>query len=68
MPGRTAVPTVVPALGVVVRVALQRANWPRTKSLSVAVVEVEERVSAVKLEKHSPPRLMAGSLRLTPPS
>ncbi|WP_235506505.1 hypothetical protein, partial [Terrabacter sp. Root181] len=53
VPGRTAVPTVVPPLGVVVSEALQRANWPRTKSLRVAVVDVEDRVSAVKLEKHS---------------
>ena len=57
VPGRTAVPTVVPPLGVVVSEALQKGELARTKSLRVAVVDVEDRVSAVKLEKHSPPRL-----------
>ena len=62
-----AVPTVVPALGVVVGVALHCANCPRTKSFSVAVVEVDERVSAAMLEKHSSARLTKHR-RLTPPS
>ena len=55
VPGETAPDAVSSALGVVVIDALHRANWPRTKSFSVAVVEVDERVSAAKLEKHSPP-------------
>ena len=54
------------AEGVVVSVAVQLANCPITKSFSVAVVEVEERVSAAMLEKHSSPR--PSSDRLTPPS
>jgi hypothetical protein len=54
-----------PTLGVVEMVAPQTANWPRTKSFSVAVVDVDERVSDAMLEKHSPPRLNAE--RLMPP-
>ena len=42
-----------PALGVVVSVAVQLANCPSTKSLRVADVDVDERVSAETLEKHS---------------
>ena len=65
VPGETAWRR-APALGVVVSVAPQTANWPRTKSFRVAVVEVDERVSEAMLEKHSPPRLKAD--RLMPPS
>ena len=41
-------------------VATQLPKLPRTKSFSVAVVEVEERVSARKLAKHSFATLEAG--------
>jgi hypothetical protein len=44
----------------------QTANCPSTKSFSVAVVEVEERVSEATLEKHSPESPSVE--RLTPPS
>src|SRR5690349_5347520 len=37
----------------VVRPGTQFANCPMTKSLSVAVVDVDDRVSATMLEKHS---------------
>ena len=50
----------------VVMFGLQVANWPRTKSFSVAVGDVEERVSEATLEKHSPARPSVE--RLTPPS
>ena len=42
--------------GVVDISALHWANWPITKSLSVAVGDVEERVSETRVAKHSPPR------------
>ena len=65
-PGETSPPA--PTLGVVVIVAPHGWNWPRTKSFSCAFVEVEDRVSATKLEKHSLARLIDGSLRLIPAS
>src|SRR5207244_523807 len=50
VPGRT-----VPLLDAwVVMLAWHCAKFPSTKSFSVAVVEVDDRVSAAKLEKHSP--------------
>jgi len=58
----------VPVCGVVTVPEVHEPNPPRTKSLRVAVGEVEERVSDAKLAKHSPPRLMFEALRLTPPS
>ena len=64
VPGETSPPA--PTLGLVESVASQTANWPRTKSFSTAVVEVEERVSDATDEKHSPPRPSRD--RLTPPS
>src|SRR5207248_6118315 len=66
----TAVPGVTkPVLdGVVVIVALHWAKLPRTKSFSVAVADVDERVSDRKLAKHSL-AIEADRLdRLTPPS
>ena len=50
----------------VVSLAPQTAKLPRTKSFSVAVVDVDERVSDATVEKHSFPR--PSSDRLTPPS
>ena len=50
VPGETAPDAVSSALGVVVMDALQRANWPRTKSFSVAVVDVDDRVSEATRE------------------
>src|SRR5512132_1933565 len=47
-------------------VAPQVPKVPRTKSFSVAVVEVDERVSDATLAKHRSPRPSA--VRLTPPS
>jgi hypothetical protein len=62
VPGAT-----VPVLdAVVVIVAVQLPNWPRTKSFRVAVVDVDDRVSDATLEKHSSPSPRAD--RLTPPS
>jgi hypothetical protein len=45
----------------------QVLNWDSAKSLSVAVVDVELRVSTPKLEKHEPARA-GNALRLMPPS
>ena len=47
----------------VARVGAQTPNRPTTKSFSVAVVDVEERVSATMVEKHSPERLSSDRLR-----
>jgi hypothetical protein len=45
---------------------VQFGNWASTKSFSVAVVEVDERVSEATLEKHSLPSPKVE--RLMPPS
>src|SRR4051812_27039393 len=55
-----------PSFGVVTRVVSHLPKLPRTKSFSVAVVEVDERVSDATLAKHSPARPRVD--RLTPPS
>jgi hypothetical protein len=54
------------SFGVVTRVVSQWPKSPRTKSLRVAVVDVDERVSEATEAKHSPPRL--SRLRVRPPS
>ena len=56
----------LPSFAVVVILELQLPKPARTKSFRTAVVEVEERVSALTLEKHSLPR--PRSERLIPPS
>src|SRR5437867_4814781 len=47
---------------------VQEPNPPRMKSFSVAVTDVEARVSETSVAKHSPPRLISGELRLRPAS
>ena len=52
--------------GVVTTFASQTSNVPPAKSLSVAFTDVEDRVSAMKLEKHSSSRWRKA--RSMPPS
>src|SRR5262249_49928624 len=61
VPGETDVWSVTPALAFVLILALHCWKLPSTKSFRVALVDCEERVSARKVEKHSPaiPRLVA---------
>src|SRR5262245_21061213 len=54
--------------GAVVRFAVQLPKFPSTKSFSVAVGEVEERVSERKLAKHSLAIAADSCPRLRPPS
>src|SRR5437763_2464570 len=55
-----------PSFGVVTTVEPHCPSWPRTKSLRVAVGDVDERVSDMTLEKHSFPS--PREVRFTPPS